>query len=238
MATKHISAEKGDFAKVVLMPGDPKRAKWIADTFLHEVRLVNEVRGALAFTGLTRNGKRISVMASGMGQPSIGIYSHELFTAYDVDVIIRVGTCGAYQKELDFFDVIVASAASSDSNFLGQLGINGHFSATADYGLVSDAVSALKERNYPYKVGNILSSDIFYDFERGAWRKWAALGVLGVEMESYALYVSALYLKKKALTMLTVTDHFLKEGALTPAERERGLYKMCDAAVAVAEKYA
>lgn len=222
MATKHITAAPGDFGKVVLMPGDPRRAKWIAKTFLHDVRLVNETRGALAFTGLTKNLKRVSVMASGMGQPSIGIYAHELYEAYGVEAIIRVGTCGAYQQDIDFFDVIVAQAASTDSNFLGQLALPGHFSATASYDLVEEAVSVLRERRFPYAVGNILSSDIFYDLDPAVWKKWARLGVLGVEMEAYALYVTALSMKKKALCLLTVTDHFLKEGALSAEERETG----------------
>lgn len=238
MATKHINAEKGDFAKVVLMPGDPKRAKWIVDNFLHDVKLVNEVRGCLAFTGYTRNNVRISVMASGMGMPSIGIYSYELYTEFGVETIIRVGTCGAYQEDINFFDILVGNAASSDSNYLGQVHLPGHLSVTADFGLVEETIRSLNERRYSYKVGNILSSDIFYDLDPNAWKKWADLGVLGVEMEAYALYIQALRLKKRALCLLTVTDHFLKEGNVTAEERQTGLFKMIDVACNVAEKYA
>ncbi len=239
MPTPHINANKGDFAKVVLMPGDPKRAQWIVDNFLTDVKLVNDVRGVLGFTGLTKNGKRISVMASGMGQPSIGIYSHELFAEYDVETIIRVGTCGSYQPDIDFFDILLCEAASTDSNWLSQFALNGTYSATADFELVKDAYDVLKEKGYPFHVGNIFSADIFYDYDKDVWKKWAKLGVMGVEMESFALYINAKVLGKRALTMVTVTDHFIKKGNNVTADmRQKGLYKMIDAAILVAEKYA
>lgn len=237
MSTPHIKAEKGDFSNVVLMPGDPLRAKWIAETFLHDVKLVNEVRGALAFTGYTKNNKRISVMASGMGQPSIGIYSHELFKEYNVDTIIRVGTCGAYQEDINLFDVIIASCASTDSNWARQFDVN-QFSAGADFELMMEAYNVCQKNKQNAKVGSILSADIFYDENPDEWKKWAKLNVLGVEMESYALYCTAQRLKKRALCLLTVTDHFIKKEEKASAEqRQLGLGKMIQIAIETAEKF-
>lgn len=239
MATPHINANKGDFANVVLMPGDPKRAKWIAETFLHDIVLVNDVRGILGYTGYTKNGKRISVMASGMGQPSIGIYSYELYTAYDVEIIIRVGTCGSYQENIDLFDVIAGVTASTDSNWGSQYGINGTYSAGATFELAVTAYEEAKKMNLNYHGGNILSADVFYDDDPDTWKRWAKLGVLGVEMESYALYCNAARLGKKALCLLTVTDHFIKKDKkLAAEERAYGLTKMIELSIATAEKYA
>lgn len=238
MPTPHNNAEKGDFAKVVLMPGDPNRAQWIVDNFLHDVKLVNSVRGILAFTGYTSNNKRISVMASGMGQPSIGIYSSELYSEYGVETIIRVGTCGSYQPEINLKDVLICAGSCTDSNWMSQFKLNGTYSALASYDVLETAVSVLKNKKFPYHVGNIFSADIFYDYDREIWKKWAALGVMGVEMESYALYVQAAYHHKRALTILTVTDNFVKEGKLTAEERQTGLRNMIEVAVETAEKFA
>ena len=238
MPTPHNEAKKGEIAKVVLMPGDPNRAQWIADNFLHDVKLVNKVRGALCFTGLTKKGKRISVMASGMGHPSIGIYSHELYAEYDVETIIRVGTCGSYQPYVNFFDVLLCAGASTDSNWMSQFGLNGTFSALADFDVLLAARDVLLEKKYPFHIGNIFAADVFYDHDKDTWKRWAALGVLGVEMESYALYVTAHELGKRALTMLTVTDSFVKEGRLTAEQRQTGLFNMIDVAVLTAEKFA
>jgi len=239
MPTPHINAKKGDFANTLLMPGDPVRAKWIADTFLHDVVQVTDVRGILGFTGYTKNNVRISVMASGMGQPSIGIYSYELFTYYDVDVIIRVGTAGSYQPNVNIFDVMVCTAASTDSNWAGQYKLNGTLSAGADLELAWTAYSIAKERNIPVHYGNVLSADVFYDDDPNMWVSWAKLGVLGVEMESYALYTQAARLGKKALCLLTLTDNFTKkEEKATPEERAFGLTRMIEIAISTAEKYA
>lgn len=238
MATPHNEAKFGDFAKVVLMPGDPKRAKYIADTFLHDVVCVNTVRGMNAFTGLTKNNVRISIMPSGMGQPSIGIYSHELYSAYGVETIIRVGTCGSYQNNINLRDVILCSASSTDSNWMSQFRLNGTFSAVADWDVLTTAIHTLEEHNVPYHVGNILSADIFYDYDKDIWKRWADLGVLGVEMESYALYVNAAHLHKRALCFLTVTDSFVKIDKLTPEERQEGLNTMLEMAILTAEKFA
>ncbi len=235
----HINAKEGDFAKIVLMPGDPLRAKWISETFLHDVKQVTNVRGILGYTGLTKNGKRISVMASGMGIPSIGIYSHELFTCYGVESIIRIGTCGSYQKEIDLFDVLVCSTASTDSNWNSQFDLHGGtLSAGADFELTKKAYEVLQKKHMPLHVGDILSADVFYDYDPNNWKKWAALGVMGVEMESFGLYVTARRLHKRALCILTVTDHFVKEGKATAEQRQTGLVKMVEVAIEVAEDFA
>lgn len=238
MGTPHINANPGDFAKVVLMPGDPVRAKWIAETFLTEYKQVNDVRGILAFTGKTKNGKTISVMASGMGMPSIGIYSHELYTYYGVEIIIRVGTCGTYQPDIDLKDVLICTTASTDSNWTSQFGINGTFSAGADFDLCVAAYEEAKKAGMKYHGGNIFAADVFYDVDPDLWKRWAALGVMGVEMESYALYVNAARLHKKALCLLTVTDSFLdRNKKLTAEERAFGLSQMIELAIKVAERY-
>ena len=237
MPTPHNEAKKGDIAKVVLMPGDPNRAKWIADNFLHDVKLVNQVRGMFCFTGLTKNNKRISVMAHGMGNPSIGIYSYELYTEYDVDVIIRVGTCGSYQEYVDFFDVIIGETTCTDSNYGAQLGHPISYEPCASKEVVEVAREILEEKKYRYHAGCVFAADVFYDFNKDIWKEYAKRGVLAVEMESYALYINAEYLGKKAMTMLTVTDHFIKEGRLTPEQRQTGLRNMIDSAIAVAERF-
>ena len=238
MSTRHNEAKKGEIAKVVLMPGDPNRASWIVENFLHDVKCVNTVRGNYCYTGFTKNGKRISVMSSGMGHPSIGIYSHELYSEYDVDLIIRVGTCGAYQREIDLRDVLLCAGSSTDSNYAAQFNLNGSYSAIADLDVLMSARDVLEAKKFPYHMGNILSADVFYDFDKEVWKKWARLGVMGVEMESYALYINAAYLKKRALTILTVTDHFVKDGRLSAEERQIGLRNMIEVAIETAEKYA
>lgn len=238
MSTPHNEAQKGEIAKVVLMPGDPNRASWIAENFLHDVKLVNKVRGNLCYTGFTKNGKRVSVMASGMGHPSIGIYSHELYCEYDVETIIRVGTCGAYQENIDLFDVLLCAGSSTDSNYAAQFHLNGTYSALADFEVLMSAKEVLEKKKFPYHMGNIFSADVFYDFDQETWKRWASLGVMGVEMESYALYVNAAYLKKRALTILTVTDHFIKHEKLTAEQRQIGLRNMIEVAIETAEKYA
>lgn len=238
MPTPHIEAHMGDFGKVVLMPGDPKRAEWIANTFLKEPKLINSVRGALAFTGKAADGSVVSVMASGMGMPAIGIYSHELFTSYGVEAIIRIGTCGSYQENVKLRDLVIAEGASTNSNWMGEHSLyGGSFSAIADYELLSDAVEAAKAGGFAYHVGNIFSSDTFYDYRPDAWKKWANLGVLGVEMEAYALYAKAAELNKKALAICTVSDLFTGTSVLTREERQQGLRDMVMTALVVAEKY-
>jgi len=238
MGTPHINARDGDFAKVVLMPGDPVRAKWIAETYLHDYKEVTNIRGILGFTGYTKNGKKISVMASGMGMPSIGIYSHELFTCYGVEVIIRVGTCGTYQPDIQLKDVLICQTACTDSNWMSQYHLNGTYSAGADFELATTAYLEAKNANIPFHGGSIFAADVFYDPDPETWKKWAKLGVMGVEMESYALYVNAAVNKKKALCLLTVTDSFIDHNKkLTAEERAFGLGRMIELAIKTAEHY-
>jgi purine-nucleoside phosphorylase len=234
MATPHIQASLGDFAKTVLMPGDPLRAKYIADTFLTNVKQVNTVRNMFGFTGLYK-GKPVSVMASGMGMPSMGIYSHELYTTFGVETILRVGTTGAYAKNAKLFDIIIAQGASTDSNWASQFQLrNGTFSALGTYALLEQAVQQCRKMNAPFHVGNVLSSDVFYDVDPDKWKKWEALGVLGVEMEAYALYANAARLGKQALAIMSVSDSFHYKEILTPQQREVGLKLMLEVALSIA----
>ena len=232
--TPHIEAKQGDFAKTVLMPGDPKRAEYIAKTYLTDCKLVNDVRGIKGFTGYY-NGKRVSVMASGMGQPSIGIYSYELFAFYGVENIIRVGSCGSFDKDLHARDIIVAMGACTNSNFAMQYRLPGTFCPIASYDLLQKAVDGCKQKGVNFKVGNILSSDTFYD-DANSGLEWAKMGVLGVEMEAAALYANALRLGKNALAILTVSDSFIyPEENTTSAERERSFNQMMEIALEIAE---
>ena len=231
--TPHIEAKQGDFAKTVLMPGDPKRAEYIAKTYLTDCKLVNDVRGIKGFTGYY-NGKRVSVMASGMGQPSIGIYSYELFAFYGVENIIRVGSCGSFDKDLHARDIIVAMGACTNSNFAMQYRLPGTFCPIASYDLLQKAVESCKQKGVNFKVGNILSSDTFYD-DSNSGLEWAKMGVLGVEMEAAALYSTAARLGKNALAILTVSDSFIyPEENTTSKEREKSFNKMMEIALEIA----
>lgn len=232
MGTPHIGAEKGDFAKTVLIAGDPLRTKFIADNYLTDVKLVNTVRNAFGYTGYYK-GKRVSVMASGMGMPSIGIYSYELYTYFGVETIIRIGTAGSYKEDINLFDVMICAGACTNSNWIKQYGIDGTFSAIADFETTKAAYDKAKELGIPVHVGNILSSDNFYNDT--TWKKWADMGVMGVEMEAYALYATAASMNKKALCLLSVTDHFIKEGKATAEERQLHLRKMIEIALEIAE---
>lgn len=232
--TPHINAKQGDFAKTVLMPGDPKRAKFIADNFLEDAVLVNDVRGVNGYTGYYK-GKRVSVMASGMGQPSIGIYSYELYHFYGVESIIRVGTCGGFHENLHARDVVIALGACTNGNYAAQYRLPGTFAPIADFGLARKAVEECEKRGVRYMVGNVLSSDTFYD-DAGSGMDWRKMGVLGVEMESAALYCNAARAGKKALCICTVSDSFVyPEENTTAEEREKSFTAMMEIALAVAE---
>lgn len=233
MSTAHNRANKGDIAKTVLMCGDPLRAKYIADNYLENVKLVNDVRNMYCFTG-SYKGHPISVMGSGMGIPSMGIYSYELYTEYDVDTIIRVGTCGAYKEEVKVRDIVVAIGACSNSNYASQFNLNGTFSPIASFDMlkVCDRVCANKKVNAHF--GNVFSSDIFYNDNKDQWQKWAQLGVLAVEMETYALYINAAKLNKKALTIMSVSDSFITKEVTTSSERETGFKAMMEVALETA----
>lgn len=231
--TPHIAAKKGDFAQTVLMPGDPLRAKFIAENFLDKTRLVNNLRGIQGYTGYYKN-KRVSVMASGMGQPSMGIYSYELFNFYDVENIIRVGSCGCFDKDLHVRDLILAMGACTNGNYAAQYNLPGTFCPIADFGLLKKAASECEKKALNYKVGNVLSSDMFYD-DADSGMLWTKMGVLGVEMEAAALYMNAARAGKKALAVLSVSDSFVhKEENLSGDEREKSFTDMMKVALEIA----
>mgnify|MGYP004638896411 FL=1 len=236
MPTPHNSAVKGDFAKTVLMPGDPLRAKFIAETFLDGPKLVNNVRGVQGYTG-TYKGVPVSVMASGMGMPSIGIYSYELFTQYDVDNIIRVGSAGALQKELKLGSIVAGMGACTNSSYAAQYGLNGTFAPIADFALLSAAVQSAKELGLEMPVGNLYSSDTFYDASASSL-KWAEMGVLAIEMEAAALYCNAAYTKKRGLSICSVSDNIVTGEELSPEQRQTGFANMMKLALETAVKMA
>ncbi len=234
MATPHNSANKGDFAKTVLMPGDPLRAKWIAQTFLENAVLVNNVRGVQGYTGYYQ-GKRVSVMASGMGQPAIGIYSYELFHEYGVECIIRVGTMGGYSEKLHVGDTVIAVGACTNGNFIAQYGLPGTFAPLADFSLARKAAQVCEQKGETYHAGNILSSDVFYAEEENS-EQWKKMGVLGVEMEAAALYATAARAGKKALALLAVSDSFVyPQENMSADARQTALTALIETALAVAE---
>ena len=231
--TPHITAKLGDFADTVLMPGDPLRAKFIAENFLEDAVLVNNVRGVNGYTGYYK-GKRVSVMASGMGQPSIGIYSYELFNFYDVKTIIRVGSCGSFHEDLHVRDIVIAMGACTNGNYAMQYKLPGTYAPIADFDLVRRAADVCEKVGARYKVGNIFSSDIFYD-EANSGMEWAKMGVLGVEMESAALYCNAARAGTKALCICTVSDSFIHpEENTTAEERQNSFTKMMEIALELA----
>ncbi len=215
----HINAKEGDISELVLLPGDPLRAKFIADSFLKDAFCYNEVRGMFGFTGFY-NGKRVSVQGTGMGQPSLSIYVNELFQFYNVKKAIRIGTCGAVQSDIALRDVILASGACSDSG-LNTLRFHGlHFAPVADFTLLSNAYSAAKKLGIEAKTGLCVSSDMFYDTD-SRWKLWAEYGVLGVEMEAAELYTLAAKYRRKALAILTVSDHILLGEETSAEERQK-----------------
>lgn len=234
MATPHIMAKKGDFAKTVLMPGDPLRARFIAENFLENAVLVNDVRGIYGYIGYYK-GKRVSVMASGMGQPSMGIYSYELYNFYDVESIIRVGSCGSFDKDLHVHDIIIAMGACTNGNYALQYRLPGTFCPIADYNLLEKAVNETKRKGVNFKVGNVLSTDAFYD-DANSGLEWTKMGVLGVEMECAALYMNAARAGKSALCILTVSDSLIyPEETTTAKERETSFVNMIKIALEIAE---
>ena len=236
MATPHNAAQMGDFAKTVLMPGDPLRAKFIADTFLEDAKLVNNVRGIQGYTG-TYKGTPVSVMASGMGMPSIGIYAHELFSQYGVENIIRVGSAGAISDKLKLRDVVAGQGSCTDSNFARQYGLPGTFAPIASFQLLETAVAAAREMGVEMPVGNLLSSDVFYDASESTM-KWAKMGVLAVEMESAALYMTSARLGKRALAICSISDSLVTGEALPAKDRQSTFTTMMKIALETAVKMA
>ena len=233
--TPHINAPAGAFAKTVLLPGDPKRAKYIAEKFLQDAELVNDVRGVQGYTGLYK-GIKVSVMASGMGMPSMGIYSYELFNAYDVQNIIRVGSIGSINEDVNWKDIVVATSASTNSNYGKQFHLDGIISGAASYKLVKkvDEVVERMGLNSKVRFGQILSSDTFYTDEKENDLKWAKMGVIGVEMEGYSLYLNAARAGKNALCMATVSDQLVKKQYLTAEERQLSFDEMLTVALEAA----
>ena len=229
----HIVTGKKNIASRVLLPGDPLRAKYIADTYLTDVKQVNGVRNMFGYTGYYK-GKKVSVMGSGMGMPSIGIYCHELYAFYGVEKIIRIGSCGAYQPQCKLFDIIIAQGACTNANWAHQYGLPGTFSAIASFDLLNKAYNVAKEKGFTTHVGNILSSDIFYNDQPEVWKKWADMGCLAVEMESYALYSTAAHLKKQALCILTVSDSLVSHEETTAEQRQTGFNQMMEVALELA----
>lgn len=232
MATPHNAANKGDIAKTVLMPGDPLRAKVIAEAYLSDVVCYNTVRNMLGFTG-TYKGKRVSVQGSGMGIPSIGIYSYELFNFYDVDNIIRIGSAGGIGTDIHLRDLVAAMGACTNSNYASQFGLPGSIAPIADYGLLKEADKAAEELGLKLKVGNLLSSDIFYHPDAKNDR-WAEMGVLAVEMEAAGLYLNAAKAGKRALALCTISDMITTGEELSAEDRQNSFHDMMKVALEVA----
>ena len=230
--TPHIAAKAGEFAKTVLMPGDPLRAKFVAENFLEDAVLINSVRGINGYTG-NYKGKQVSVMASGMGMPSIGIYSYELFNFYEVDNIIRIGTAGSLNPDLKVRDVAFAMGACTNSNYGSQFELPGIYAPIASFELLKKAVEVTEEMGVHYKVGNFLSSDTFYDDSQGTM-KWSKMGILCVEMEAAALYMNAARAGKNALAVCTISDSLVTGEVTTAEERQNSFQNMMKIALEIA----
>lgn len=239
--TPHIKAVPGDFAKTVLMPGDPLRSEFIAKNLLTDAKLVNDVRGVHGYTG-TYKGTPVSVMASGMGIPSIGIYSHELYNVFGVENIIRVGSAGAINTDVHVRDIVIAQGACTNSAFASQFRLNGTFAPISSYELLRCAADTAEEMKLNYHVGNILSSDTFYNDDEGipdsmtSTLPWAKMGVLAVEMEAAGLYMTAARYGKRALAICTVSDHIVTGEVTTSDERQTSFTDMMTLALEVAVK--
>lgn len=232
--TPHNAANVGDFAKTVLMPGDPLRAKYIAENYLEDAVQVTGVRNMLGFTG-TYHGKKISVMGGGMGMPSMGIYTYELFNFYDVDNIIRIGSAGALQDDINVMDIIIAMGACTNSNYASQYLLPGTYAPIASYDLLKKAVDTAEAKGSRYFVGNVVSSDTFYTADASASDKWRDMGVLAAEMEAAALYMNAAQAKKNALCLLTISDHMYRPEAIDAEARQKSFHEMMEIALEVAE---
>ena len=228
--TPHIKATPDDFAKTVLMPGDPLRAKFIAENFLENATLVNNVRSIQGYTG-TYKGERVSVMASGMGMPSIGIYSYELYNFFGVENIMRIGSAGAMHESVKVRDIVFGMGACTTSSYAIQYGLQGTYAPIASYDMMKVAIEEAEKIGARYTVGNLLSSDIFYNADPEASAKWSRMGVLAVEMEAAALYMNAAYAGKRALAICTVSDHLLTGEALDADARQNSFTEMMEVAL-------
>jgi len=230
--TPHIGAQIDEIASTVLMAGDPLRAKFMAETFLDNPVQFNNIRGMLGFTG-TYKGKRVSVMGHGMGIPSIGIYTYELFNFYHVDTIIRIGSAGSYDHDLHVGDIVLAMGACTNSSYADQYELPGTFAPIADFGLLRKAVESCESLGLRYKVGNVLSSDVFYS-DNPHTDRWVKMGVLAVEMEASALYMNAARASKRALAICTISDHVILGEDTTPEQREKTFTGMMKVALSLA----
>lgn len=234
--TPHIHSVPGDFAPTVLMPGDPLRARFIAEHYLEEPRLVNNLRNVQGYTG-RYHGMPVSVMASGMGMPSIGIYSQELFTVYGVENIVRIGSAGAMQSHLKLMDLVIAQGCCTDSNWIHHYRLPGDFAPIASFDLLRIAAEEAKKASLSYYVGNLLSTDVFYNDEEGVAKndtvlaRWSKMGVLAVEMEAAALYAVAARNRRRALALCTISDHLITGEATTGEERSRVFTQMMELAL-------
>lgn len=234
--TAHNKAEKGEIAPIVLAPGDPLRAKLVAEDFLTDSRLVTDVRNVLGYTGHYK-GKEVSVLATGMGGPSCGIYSYELFTEYGVEAIIRIGTCGGFQPEIGVGSLVLAMTASTDSAWAHQYNLKGTLSPACDPSLLLKAIGHAEALGFPHHAGMVFSSDLFSSYNalgEDSWKAWARMGALAQDMESYALYATAAWCKKRALSILTMTDSCVTGAGLDDADRMSALYPMIELALETA----
>lgn len=239
--TPHINSTPDDFARTVLMPGDPLRSKFIAENFLENAKLVNNVRGVQGYTG-TYKGTKVSVMASGMGIPSMGIYSHELFTVYGVENIMRIGSAGALCEKVALRDIVIGMGACTDSNFASQFNLPGTFAPIASYDMLKNCVECAEAIGASYHVGNLFSTDMFYVDEANiapelrSTPQWAKMGVLAVEMESAGLYMNAARYGKNALAICTVSDHLVTGEGLSSADRQTSFTEMMEIALETAKR--
>lgn len=235
MSTHINAANKNDIANTVLMPGDPLRAKFIAENFLEGAICYNEIRGMYGYTG-TYKGVPVSVQGSGMGMPSMGIYSWELYTEYDVENIIRVGTAGSFHDDIKVKDIVVALAASTDSNYIHAFDVPGTYAPCVSYELLTKLQTSSEETSIGFKAGNMVSCDVFYELKEDWWQRWKSMGIMGVEMEAAALYMNAAYNKKNAMAIMTISDHFVTGEKATAQERQNTFTDMMKLALETAIK--
>ena len=233
--TPHINATPEQIAKTVLMPGDPKRAELVARNFLEGAQLFNDVRGVSGYTGSWK-GVDVSVMASGMGMPSIGIYSYELYNAFDVENIIRIGSAGSMREDVRVRDIVLGMGACTDSAYGNQFGLDGVFAPICDYGLLRDAVEIGEDKGFSIHVGNLLSSDVYYDDDPNRNLRWRKMGVLAVDMEAAALYMNAARASKRALCICTVSNSLVSGEELSADERQNSFTQMIELALDIAAK--
>lgn len=233
--TPHVIASKNDISDTVLMPGDPLRAKFIADNYLSDVKCINSIRNMMAFSG-KYNGKFVSIIPSGMGMPSMGIYSYELFNFFGVSNIVRIGSAGALSDKLQLMDLVIALGTCYNSNFAAQFGLNGVFSPICSYFLLKNALETAESLNLKVNIGNVLSSDVFYNDDNSSLIKWKNMGVMAVEMEAAALYMNAAKFNKNALCICTISDLIFADKACLPQERQNSFIDMIILALSLASK--